>query len=273
MQRTFLIFLLFFIQPHLSFTQHLKFELQSNVKPIGDVLSPASIPTITHPEMSSERASFYAQLNVVRGTLLASEIAGKVERITFKPGQRVTKGQLLVSLQCTKEENELKRLHVDLKKYEKFKQQLVDMHSINTLELDIADIEYKEADAELSIAKAQMQKCHITAPFSGRVVKIFTKKSALISQGEPVLELAANNIQEVELFIPAKVFSNIKLGVPYNVNFSELNQSYRIQFTNLGGKIDPARQTVKMYGRVDNPSDQWLPIRDGKIMVSQLVAS
>ena len=220
----------------------------------------------THPEETGHLPTapnqpelLHAQLRIKPGIKLSSEITGRIKKIALQDGQHFKAGQVLASFNCPKEETQVAQLRTLFKRQVQFSKQLEAMHSINTLEIDLANIEQTEAEANLQVAEALLGRCVIHAPFAGKVVKRLAKASQSVRVGDPLLEIANEETQEIELLVPAMELQHIQLGKHYQVNLDNLNKSYKIELTGLGGHVDPENQTVKVYGRIDHAKSATLP--------------
>lgn len=248
MKRTFVLLITTIIHVQLSYAQK---DVPAVVTP--PALSSELPKTLGAPPVAPQTSDIllHAQLKVPAGTVLASEMSGRISRFMFSSGAHFTAGQVLANLSCTKQAAKLAKVRTALEQQNQIKQQLVAMHSINTLEIDLANSEREEALADVQVAEALLARCSVYAPFSGRVVKLLAKSAQLVQPGDPLMEIIDENNQEVELLLSSREMLAIKPGQHYQINTDDKAAPYTVELINLGGRIDAVNQTVKAYGRIE----------------------
>jgi len=266
MKRTFVLLTTVLTQPQYTYAQTDALTLDNTI-PVEstDTSNYSDLPSATQNNKSDPL--LYAQLKVRQGILLASEMTGRLNRLKLRTGQHFIAGQKLADFNCPQEQAQLTVVQTSLNKQEQLKQELEVSYSINTLEIDLVNAAYEEANANVHVAEAVLSRCTVYAPFSGKVVKFFAKSAQTVRAGDPLMEIIDDNNQEVEVLVPAREFSHIAVGQQYHVNRDNAAKPYTIEITNLGGRIDPISQTIKMYGRIAEAS---LPINGSHLaLVSQ----
>lgn len=112
------------------------------------------------------------ELQAVQQVLLTTEVAGKVTRINFSAGQKVKAGDVLVSLDTSVEEADLKaaeaRHRFADRQLERAKN-LAPTRALTEETLQQRQADYEEAQALLAQLKARIQQKRIVAPFDGVV--------------------------------------------------------------------------------------------------------
>jgi multidrug resistance efflux pump len=261
MKRTFVLLLTALTQTPFSYAQT---DISTLDKKIPALPSPLSQETGYLPADQAHKPDLllHAQLKARPSIMLASEMAGRISRLSLRDGERFIVGQVLATIDCPKEESRLTEVRTVLTQQEQARQQLDAMHSINTLELDLASTERDEAKANVLVAEALLGRCVVYAPFAGKVVKRFVKSLQVVRVGDPLLEISDDNNQDIELIVPASEMSHIKLGKHYQVSLDDTAKPYKIELTGLGGRVDPVTQTIKIYGRLENASTAALPLTE-----------
>lgn len=113
------------------------------------------------------------------GTLLAnesveicSEVSGRVISINFTEGDIVSKGKLLVKIDDTDLQAELRKIEAQIELAEKENtrnEELYNVKGISLEELEISQSELKVLMAEKDVFEAKIKKTELTAPFSGKI--------------------------------------------------------------------------------------------------------
>ncbi len=219
------------------------------------------------------------------GTLLAgvdvdvrSEIDGIVQEIFFEEGDRVTKGDLLVTMDDSeyryKElENEWKvlkakaDLSLALKTFDRMKN-LYKEGVISGQDYDIAeaDVELKEASmksvqAILSFAKDELNDTRIHAPITGIVSEKFIDIGEYVTEGSTDL-LNIINIDPIKLefTVPAKYFSYVKVGQEVSVSVEAYpDEEFTGRVYYINPKIATDTRRFRCYARIQNPDDRLSP--------------
>ncbi|WP_394752317.1 efflux RND transporter periplasmic adaptor subunit [Crenothrix sp.] len=251
MKRTFVFLLTVLTQAPFSYAQTDTPALDKKIPALQSTLSQQS-DSLPANQIQKPDLLLHAQLKARQNILLASEMSGRIQRLDLRDGECFIAGQVLATISCPKAKSQLSKVRGVLTQQEQAIQQLEDMHSINTLEIDLATRERDEAKANVMLTEALVSRCVVYAPFAGKVVKRFAKPSQIVRVGDPLLEIMDNNSQDVEFLVPASEISHITLGKHYQVNLEDTTKPYQIELTGLGGRIDSETQTIKIYGRIED---------------------
>ncbi len=219
------------------------------------------------------------------GTLLAgvdvdvrSEIDGIVQEIFFEEGDRVKKGDLLVTMDDSeyryKElENEGKVLEAKadlslaLKTFDRIKN-LYKEGVISGQDYDIAeaDVELKEASiksaqAILSFAKDELNDTRIHAPITGIVSEKFIDIGEYVTEGSTdLLNIVDIDPIKLEFTVPAKYFSYVKVGQEVSVSVEAYpDEEFTGRVYYINPKIATDTRRFRCYARIQNPDDRLSP--------------
>jgi len=111
-------------------------------------------------------------VSAVQGVTVSPEIAGKVVEIDFESGATVQKGDLLVKLDSESEQAQLRaaQAQVELSKLNIERQRKLRADkTISQSELDQAEAEVKQNEANADAIQATIDKKNICAPFTGKL--------------------------------------------------------------------------------------------------------
>lgn len=229
---------------------------------------PAKIDDEPAPAMAGESQLLRAQIKARESTQISSELSGRINQLKIRDGERFSAGQVLVGFNCSLEEAQLTKAKATLEKKQKthqVNQKLEKLKSISTLQLDVSRTEETEAQADVEVAKAILQKCTIRAPFSGKVVEVTARAHQSVRPGDPLLEIINEKDLEVEFIAPSKDLPKLKPGTTFKVSLIETGRAYDGKIIRLGGKVDPVSQTIKVYGRITGGGSDVLPGMSGAI--------
>lgn len=228
--------------------------------------------SVCYPETLSvltQAPEIRAQLNAKYTTILSSEISSKITQLSVQTGDSFKKGQLLLAFNCAEQQAQLKKAKAVVqaaKKTYKVNQRLVKFNSISVLEVELAAAEVAKAKADIELVRAVLQKCRITAPYSGRVADRFVNRYQYVKAGEPVLDILDNKQLEVVLLVPSKWLTWIKPKMKFTIFIEENQQQYPASVDKIAARIDAVSQSIKIIGLIDGQFDDLLPGMSGRVL-------
>lgn len=213
-----------------------------------------------------------------RSAHLAASIAGRVERVLFREGERVQRGQLLATLRAP-QLGELRATYLSAtlraraaRKNAERLEALAESRMAAAHELLVAETEADSLEAEARAAAEKLQSLGIPlpkqgsqasslielrAPLGGTVVH----RDAIVGQPVDADHTLATIIDTSEVFFVARAFehslSRIQKGFPAEI---ELNahpgEHFSGQIDYIAPRIDPSARTVLARVVLDNPDDK-----------------
>jgi len=192
--------------------------------------------------------------------LLASSLGGRVEAVAVHNGDDVRKGQILARVdaqtyaaQVEQAQAQLEQAQADLKRV----QALGDMAS--QADLDRAGTQAKVAQAGLDLARAQLDKAVIRAPFAGRVSGVDIEIGEFAAPGSPVLRLAELDPVKVKLSVPDRDVVALKDGMPVEITASARSGVFPGTIRHVGTAADLKTRAFPVEVEVPNADHQLLP--------------
>jgi RND family efflux transporter MFP subunit len=143
------------------------------------------------------------------------------------------------------------------------KLRLQGLQQAGEVEVSLAAATAERARAQVALYRAQLGQCSITAPFSGRAVKIAVKSHQGVTQGQPLLEIVSDGALKLRLNVPAKWVTWLKNGTPFEVRIDETGKTYKARVTALNGRIDAVSQSIELEASIDEKSPDLLPGMSG----------
>ncbi|MDP3841681.1 MAG: efflux RND transporter periplasmic adaptor subunit [Oxalobacteraceae bacterium] len=147
---------------------------------------------------------FTARLEAVDTVDVRARVAGTLDKVHFREGQKVKKGDVLFTIDPRPFALEVARTQArlaaartqsglassELARAEK----LLPMQAVSQQEVDqlraavrTDETAIQAAEAELNVAKLNLSFTHITSPIDGRISRAFVTAGNLVNAGEPVL--------------------------------------------------------------------------------------
>ncbi|OBX24939.1 efflux RND transporter periplasmic adaptor subunit [Gelidibacter algens] len=189
---------------------------------------------------------------------LSTRMMGYVNSVNVNVGDKVTKGQLLVSINNA--DLQAKRAQVNAgiteataafnnakKDYNRFQSLFAD-NSASQKELDDMTANFEMAKARLESANqmkneinAQFAYSNITAPFSGIVTSKNIQSGAMANPGVPLISIESPGNFEVMAMVPETEISQIKKNSEVDVLVKSINKT-------LKGKVSEVSTSAKNTG-------------------------
>lgn len=180
-------------------------------------------------------------VEAVNRASLAFEVSGTISSIPVVVGARVVKGQVLARLDqrqyeinMQSAEAEVRRADADYRDKERdFKNQetLFQRGVASRTARDRAEAAFKaalgtldQAKAKLSLAKRDLDRTVLRAPYPGVVSKREAEPAQAISAGQPVLLLQGDGPLEVQVNVPEALINFLKTGDKVGVTFPTLGE-------------------------------------------------
>lgn len=183
---------------------------------------------------------------------LRSRMSGRIESIFFKDGDTFNKGDILIRFDCAELQASVEQSTARaLKQKENFEslKDLFRLGGTSKLEVNVAKAEKLEADANLKLAKLQVERCRVIAPFAGRVARLDVKNFQTVADNTPLLMVTNDNQIVLEMLVPSSILQNISLGQKFDLLVEESHEHYEAEIFRIGGRLDPITQTIKIYGK------------------------
>jgi RND family efflux transporter MFP subunit len=189
---------------------------------------------------------------------LSTRMMGFVTKLHVQVGQKVTSGQLIVSINNT--DLQAKKAQVDAsilqataaynnakKDYDRFTN-LFKQQSASQKELDDMTARYEMAKASLQGAKqmrnevvAQFSYANITAPFSGVVTNTFVKEGDMANPGMPLVSIEGASKLQVTAMVSENNITEIRKGMLVDI-------LVKSNATALKGKVTEVSASAKNTG-------------------------
>jgi membrane fusion protein (multidrug efflux system) len=262
---------------------------------------PAVVETVLiEPEDVRDLLEFVGQLDSAYSVILKPEISGVVESISFREGMPVKKGEPLVQLRNAEQRARVREAEATVRltrnRYDRART-LAEQRAESTAGLEKALAEFEIAGAKLELAKIQLDRTIIRAPFDGVV------GSRLVSPGERVSPgsdrdfggdggggggsasgiVRIDSLDEMELIftLPETVMAIARKGVKVELRVSPFpDETFGGTVYFVDPRIDAISRRVLVKARVPNPEHKLRPglfatlqveisTREGALMVPE----
>lgn len=199
-------------------------------------------------------------------SILAAQMAGRIEQIGVRLGASIKGGQGLLRFVCEEQDAHLKMAKAEFygaqQTYEaRIKMQA--MQSVSELEVQQAASSAEKFKAQIQLYQAQLRLCQISAPFSGRVTKLHVKPFESVNIGQPLIEIVNDKRLKAQLHIPSLWLSWVKVGTAFSMQIEETGKKYEAKVARMNGKVDAVSQSIEIEADVVGNIDGLLPGMSG----------
>ena len=209
----------------------------------------------------SENGSFISasgKVEAVQNANLSTRMMGYVNNVHVKVGQKVSKGQLLVSINSADINAQSAQVNASIteakagfknaeKDYNRFKA-LINDNSASQKEMDDMTANYEMAKARVEAAtqmknqiNAQLSYANITAPFSGNITGKFINKGDMANPGIPLISIETPGKFQVIAMVPENEITSIENGTTVIVLIKSTNDM-------ISGKVTEVSTSAKNTG-------------------------
>lgn len=190
---------------------------------------------------------------------ISSSVAGIIDEVKVKRGDRVKKGQVLFKLQAGVEQEELNLAVINAAFKERiFKrnQSLFEDEILTAHERDQLETDWLIASSELRLRNEVLALRTIKSPVDGVVVNRHSNEGEYVNV-EPVLQLATLNPLHVDLLLSSELFGSLQKGQELQVE--PLAGEVKIapaKVSLIDPIIDPASGTFRVQLEMPNKGDK-----------------
>lgn len=235
---------------------------------VAAMAAPVAKPTSAASQAEAEPI-IRAQLSPLQSTVLSSQLAGKIDKVHVREGERFEKGQRLVTFDCSLHQAQLAKaqaLEDEAQKTAEVNKRLDSLNSISTLEVQVAAARLAAARADKAITKILVDRCVIAAPFPGRVAAVNVKSHQYVPEGHELLEILDDRQLEAEMVVPSRWLAWLAIGSTFELAIDETGRTYPAVVTRLAARIDPVSQSLVVFGKVTANSAVLLPGMSGRAL-------
>ena len=197
-----------------------------------------------------------------KNVLISAESMGVVEQVPVSEGQKVNKGQLLVSVNADVLRNNISevRTQLDLATAVYERQKNLWEQKIGT------EVQYLQTKANkdalenrLSMLQSQLAQAQARAPFSGTVEEVLVRVGEASSPGKPLVRLVSLQDMYVKADVSENFVGAFNKGDKVEIFFPSLNKTYESTITAVGQVINPNNRTFTIEARLPNDSELLRP--------------
>jgi membrane fusion protein (multidrug efflux system) len=216
---------------------------------------------VAHEEKWQDTLSAVGSVNAAQGVIVSPEIAGTVTEIAFESGATVNQGDLLIKLDTSSEEAQVRaaEAQVQLAKLNLERTQKLRADStVSQSELDQADATLKQNQANADAIRATIEKKNIRAPFAGRLGIRLVNLGEQLDVGKGIVSLQALTPVFVDFSMPQQNLSQLQTGLVVQVTSDSYpGTNFTGELTAINPDLNAMTRSVQLRAKLEN-ADQML---------------
>ncbi len=202
-------------------------------------------------------------LQAVQGVTVATEVAGKVVKIAFEPGAAVKAGDVLVQLDASTEEADLRAAESTAALTKANLERIHTLHDsgiTSTSELDSSSAAAKQATAQAHSIEATIAKKTIRAPFAGRLGMRLVNLGQILKEGDPVSTLQALDPIYVNFSLPQQNLSQVAPGTVVQVTSDAApGATFEGKVNAISPEVDASTRSLWVQATIANGAEKLRP--------------
>ena len=237
---------------------------------IGKMMStPMAIPPTTvssavaKEEDWAPTLSAIASVSAVQGAVVSTELGGVVAEIDFQNGGVAKKGDVLMRLDSSAEEAQLRTAEADLElaraNLERIRN-LAAQKVVSKQELDAAQSTFGQKQGTVDNMRSFITKKQVRAPFDGMLGIRQVNVGQMINSGQQVVQLTALDKVYVDLALPQQTLPELATGYEARVHADALpDHEFKGKVSAINSMVDPVTRNVGVQATLENPDHALHP--------------
>lgn len=224
----------------------------------------------TKTEVFNHFLELQGDVSTKQNVLIYPEMAGTLQKVYVKEGDRVNKGQLLASIDDGGMSSQLSQLktQAELAKttFERQKR-LWDQNIGSEIQYLQAKTNYEAAKNMVAQTQSQLGKSTIRAPFTGIIDNVIKDQGTVVAPGpgSEVFRLVNLSDMFIEVEVPETYLGSVTKGAEAIVYFPVLGDSITTKIRETGNFINPSNRSFEVEIPVPNKEGKIKPNLSAKV--------
>jgi membrane fusion protein, multidrug efflux system len=211
---------------------------------------------IAQSEQWQDTLSAVGSINAAQGVIVAPEVPGTVSEIDFESGATARKGELLVKLDTSSEDAQLRAAQAQVDWAKVSADRLEKLRADNTVsqsELDQAQAALKQAKANADTIQSTIDKKTIRAPFDGKLGIRLVNLGEQLPVGKGIVSLQSLSPVFIDFSLPQQDLAQLTPGLKVRVTTDTyLDKSFEGELTAVNPDLDPVTRSVRVRAQLQN---------------------
>jgi membrane fusion protein (multidrug efflux system) len=209
----------------------------------------------------------------VQGADLSVETSGIVSKIHFENGAEVRAGDLLLELDSTAEQANLRAAEAEAELARTVFDRTKSLRTTNAVpqsELDSAAAQLRKAQAAVEQWRAEIAKKQLHAPFDGRLGIREANVGQFVNNGDKIVPLQSLDPMFVDFLLPQQLLPAVAAGQRIVLRTDAApGREFGGVLTAVNSEIDPVTRNIRLQGTLDNPDGALRPGMFARVEVFQ----
>ena len=195
--------------------------------------------------------------------MLRPEVSGRISAISFEEGRPVKKGQLLIQLDPAMAQAQLNQAQANLNlagSQHKRSSELSRQGFISQQAKDESGSRLAVQQAEVQLARVQLDKTRIRAPFDGVTGLRNVSVGDYVGPGTDLVQLEDVSTLNVDFRIPEQYLGAVRTGMPVELRFDAfLGETRKGTVLAVSPTVDAAGRSILLRAQVPNEDGALRP--------------
>jgi len=156
-------------------------------------------------------------LESAQGVMLTADLSGRVTRLNFQGGERVTAGDIILEQDASTELTQLRAAESDLKLASSNLDRASRLYNnkvVSRSEIDTARSAFQAATAQVDNIRSSITKKQIVAPFAGQLGLRLVDIGQDLQKGVPIASLQSTDGLYVNFALPQHALASVESNLP-----------------------------------------------------------
>lgn len=225
------------------------------------VMPPTTVTAASATETAWENSlTATGSVAAVQGVTIGAELPGKVVKIAFEAGAVVNAGDVLVQLDTSTEEAQLRSAEASAALAKANLARARDLRQTNTnapVDLDVAESQSKQTVAQVENIRTVIAKKTIRAPFTGRLGLRLVNLGQILKDGDPIATLQTMDPIYVNFALPQQRLPQVVVGNVIRLRSDAApGQAFEGKVTAISPEIDPVTRNFRVQATFANREEK-----------------
>lgn len=212
-----------------------------------------------------------ASLEAENEATVVARVGGVVESVFVEESDVVEKGEALAKLDDERLELELKRANVQLRKLENVYERMKRMREkqlVSEEEFEQARSEYEAQEVARDLARLEVERTTIRAPFSGVVSDRMVKTGNMISANSPAFQVTDFDPLWAVMHVPERAVQDLRVGQSATLRLDAVpGRTFEGRVDLISPVVDPESGTFRVVVEIRDPSRTAKPGMFGRVRI------
>jgi len=208
----------------------------------------------------------------LRSITLRNELPGTVHYVHLAPGQIVEPGTVLVALDVSVEQAELRALEAQARLAEiQFgrMQRMTEQHAASEMEMDNARSQRDVALAQVDRTKAIIARKTIRAPFRARVGISDVHPGQYLNEGTTLTTLqGVDRSVDVDFTVAQQVAAALRAGSAVEIYSADDSAPTAAGIVAIDARVDPSTRNAMVRARIENAANAPAPGASVRVQIA-----